>query len=603
MNIPHLTIIQTFCCVLLLSSCGYNNKRVLSTDEMAAVQQKQIPTDMTTTVPDQQHNESTNNQQLLDLSDGELFVPDLEYIKGRVFEYDRKLERWKELDNQTMVMELDPEASEEMLRCFRKLQKVSSGYNRIHESLQRQDFMGGSAQISTSEMVKLQQWDVAFLESNCGRVLGGGTDSGNGWQQYGTEGSLVQMELLIEQFFEKNEFEEVIQVWQQIPEKQLNTLALKSRMFYGNALMSLHQEEAAAMVYSDIIDRMSGSDDQSRDILSLRKILGDLYTASGNYSKAEEQYRKISYDYRTLGQIENWAMLQLSILERSDAGSQELLDYSSLLRNFLGFIPQRDGYKLVWQADKFLGDYPFSSVSVNVDSIKSSAQTSADQWLAAFLAEVDGLAGVEQFQEALSLLGTLPDDIISGENLIQIRKKSDDLTLALAVSSETRKLEKMRVLEQQWNDALLLIDKGDYDEAIEGFTALLDTTEYAAKAEKKIAEASLLAARAERRRAADLFIQFTKATDIESKKNLLIESRRCLTDILIKYPDVGITDKVMGNIKRVEKEMNAIDPMLISQSELVGEQEDTENLDTLQQPLDTMDNGSNPQGLQEQNIE
>ncbi len=572
MNIPYLTVIQTFCCVLLLSSCGYNNKRVLSPAEMDAAKQTSAPKAGAQIVPEQSNIEGNGKQQFPGFVEEESFVRDPDYVMGRVFEYRRKLERWQELDNQTMVMELDSESSEEMLHCFRELQKILSGYNRMYESMQRQDFMGSPAQDSVSEMVKLEQSDIIFLESSCGRVLGSTSGSGAGWQQYGTQGTLVKLETLIEQSSEKSDFEEVIQIWQQVPGNQLETLSVKSRMFYGNALMALHQQEAAATVYLDIVDRLAVSDDQSSDILSLRKILADLYTASGNYNEAIGQYRKISDDYRLLGQIEHWATLQLSILERSNAGSQELLDYSALLRNSLGFIPQRDGYKLVWQAEQFLAAYPLSSVLENADSIKISALKRADQWLALFLAEIDGLVEEEQFQEALSLLGTLPDDIISGEDLIQIRKKRDDLTLAAAVSSETRKLEEMRALEQQWNDALHLVDKGAYDEAIEGLSALLDS-EYAVRAENKIAEASLLAARAERRRAADLFIQFTKAKDIETRKRLLVESRRCLTDILIKYPDVGITDKVMGNIKRVEKEMNAIDPMLISQSELVGEDE------------------------------
>ncbi len=602
MNIPYLTVIQIFCCVLLFSSCGYNDKRVLSPAEMDAVKQTRSPKVSTKIAPEQSNNESSREQQFSGFSEEDSFKPDPEYVKGRVSEYGRKLERWQDLDNQTMVVELDTESSEKMLRCFRELQTILNGYNRIHESLQRQDSIGSPAQISTDEMMQLEQMDVAFLESSCGRVLGGGMDSGKGWYQNGTQGSLVQVEILIEQSSRKGEFEEVIQIWQELPEDQLATLTLTSRMFYGNALMALHQEEAAAAVYLDIIDRMVASDDQRTDILSLRKILADLYTASGSYDKAVEQYRKISYDYRTLGQIERWATMQLTILERSDAGSQELLDYSALLRNSLGFIPQRDGYKLVWQTDKFLADYPLSTVSANVDSIKSVARTRADQWLALFLAEVDTLAEEEQFQEALLLLGTLPDDIVSGEDLITIRKKSDDLTLAAAVNSETRKLEKMRAMEQDWNDALLLVDSGAYDEAIESLTNLLDS-DYGLKAENKITEVSLLAARAERRRAADLFIQFTKATDIESRKKLLVESRRCLTDILIKYPDVEITDKVMGNIQRVEKEMNAIDPMLISQSELVGEEEGTANGDSVLQPLEPMGNSSNPQVLQEQNIE
>ncbi len=71
------------------------------------------------------------------------------------------------------------------------------------------------------------------------------------------------------------------------------------------------------------------------------------------------------------------------------------------------------------------------------------------------------------------------------------------------------------------------------------------------------------AAKADRRKAAELFIRFTKTSELESKKKLLVESRKLLKNILIKYPDVEIAPKVLGNIKRVEQEMNAIDPNLI----------------------------------------
>ena len=73
-----------------------------------------------------------------------------------------------------------------------------------------------------------------------------------------------------------------------------------------------------------------------------------------------------------------------------------------------------------------------------------------------------------------------------------------------------------------------------------------------------------LAAREERRKAADLFIRYTKTNDVEGQKKLLIESRKILKEILVKYPDVDIAEKVRGNIKRVEQEMNAIDPTLLS---------------------------------------
>ncbi len=583
MKIRYTTLSIALCCSLLVTGCVYDKKRIatpatpmttaprLETTEdpgpKAVVQPRPVG------VSDQQYMERDTEEDLPGFGEGEdgTILPEIQYVKDRIFEYGRKLDRWKELDDQAVVMDLDEEASEEMVRCFRDLQKVLNGYNRLHESLLRQDFLDSESQISTSEVLRLGQRDVAFLESSCGRLLKNGDDKGEGWEQRGEKADLPQIETLIERYAGSNEFEEVVQVWQQIPENQLDRVHLNTRISYGNALMALHQEDEAAAVYQGIIDLMSSSDDQRTDILSLRKILADLYTASGDYAKAEEQYLEISKDYSDLAKIEDWATLQLSILERSEVGSPELQEYSSLLRNYLGYSPQRDGYKLVWQADKFLADYPYSPVSSNVDIIKTSTLARADKWLEDFLLEVDAMAAEEKFQDALLKLETLPEDILSGEKLIEVRKKSDDLTLAEAVSREKKQIEKIQAQQRQWNDALLLIDKGLYDDAIEILTSMLDT-DYALKADAKIAEVSLLAARAERRKAADLFIRFTKTTDIESKKKLLLESRRRLVDILTKYPDVGITEKVLGNIKRVEKEMDAIDPMLKSQTDTMEEE-------------------------------
>ncbi len=542
---------------------------------------------------------------------GPQVLPDMQYIKDRIFEYGRKLNRWKELDEQAVIAELDEAASEEMVRCFRDLQKVLNGYNRIQDALLRQDFMDSTQMITGSEVMDLEQRDISFLESGCGQLLKGGADEGAGWAQREKKADLPQIETLIERYAGSEEYEEVVQVWQQIPDNQLDRVHLNTRISYGNALMALHQEAEAAKVYQTIVDLMSASDDQRTDILSLRRVLADLYAASGDYDRAEKQYNEISADYKSLASIESWGILQLSILERSEPGSPELEEYSSLLRNYLGFTPQRDGYKLVWQTDQFLADYPYSAVASNIDIIRESAKNKADSWLASFLAEVDVLAAEERFQDALLKMETLQEDILSGEKLIEIRKKSDDLTLAEAVNRETKKIEKMQALQRQWNDALLLIDKNEYDEAIELLTTMLDS-EYGLKADGKIAEASLLSARAERRKAADLFIRFTKTTDLESQKKLLIDSRRHLVDILVKYPDVGITDKVMGNIERVEKEMNALDPNLLAQAELVGSEEQMEEsrpeIDAFDMPVYTKPQipGQQQQEvpqIQEQNLE
>jgi tetratricopeptide (TPR) repeat protein len=610
MNIRYTTITVTLCCTLLSFGCAYDKKRVESPGHSVALTpglETSEDSELKSTIQPRPSRMYDDNRdwELTDFPQETQVLPDMQTVKDRIFEYGRKLDRWKELDDQAIVMDLDEDASEEMVRCFRDLQKVLSGYNRIHEELLRQDFMDVGAEITSNEIMRLKQRDISFLESSCGRLLKSSDDKGEGWEQRGDQAGLPQIETLIERYAESSEFEEVIQTWQQIPSQQLDRVRLSTRISYGNALMSLHQEEKASKVYQEIVDLMSASDDQRIDILSLRKILADLYTASGSYDRAEKQYHEISRDYSDFAQIEDWAILQRSILERSEPGSPELKAYSSLLRNYLGYSPQRDGYKLVGQSEKFLADYPYSPVSSNVDIIKSSTLAKADNWLQIYLSEVDSMAKKERFQDALLKLETLQEDILSDEKLIEVRKMSDDLILAEAVSRETKKIEKIQNQQQQWNDALLLIDKDEYDEAIEILTTMVDT-DYAVKADSKIRELSLLAARAERRKAADLFIRFKKATDIESKKKLLIESRRRLVDILIKYPDVGITEKVMGNIKRVEKEMNAIDPMLISQSELVGEDAGTvvpRARGAFGAPVQELVPLVNDGALQEQNIE
>ena len=54
-----------------------------------------------------------------------------------------------------------------------------------------------------------------------------------------------------------------------------------------------------------------------------------------------------------------------------------------------------------------------------------------------------------------------------------------------------------------------------------------------------------------------------KTDDPESQKQLLVQSWQVLQDILAKYPDVDIADRVRSNILTVEKKINEMDPLLL----------------------------------------
>jgi tetratricopeptide (TPR) repeat protein len=495
------------------------------------------------------------------------------YINDRIFEYGRKLERWKELDNQAVVVQLDKEQSDTMVRCFRDLQAVLNGYQQLRDTLLQRNVIVPEV-IVPEQVLDLQRQDIDFLEGICGRMLGEAHDEDAGWQQRQEGADLNQVETLIERYSANGEYSEVVQVWLKIPDHQVDRISLKTRILYGNALMFLDQPEQAARIYQQIVDAMSASDEQPTDLLSLRKVLADLYTSYGNYPAARKQYNQIDDDYEAIGSIKQWANLQLSILERSETGSPELNEYSSLLRGYLGYLPRRDGYSIVWQADTFLQTYPYSPVSSNVDAIRGDAQRRADAWFNDYLSRSAELAEDRKFQDAMELLQTIPEDLVGDEHRQQVQARLDELVLAEEVARETHKIEQMQELQRTWNDGMLRAEAEDYAGAIEIFTTLLDS-EFGARAAEKIKELSLKAAMIERRKAADLFIRFSKTTDIESKKRLLVESRQVLKDILVKYPEVEIADKVVGNINRVEQEMNVLDPQLLP---TIKEQEQRQEL-------------------------
>lgn len=489
-------------------------------------------------------------------------LPSTVFINDRIYEYGRKLERWKELDSQAAKRQVKDDEAAEMVRCFRKLQGVLNSYTDLRGKILQTQKTASTDRISTAGIYELEKNDIAFLESSCGRLLVDSADKSVGLNQREDSADLAQLETLIDKHSKNREYQEAVQVWQKIPAGQIGRVDLRTKIHYGNALMFLHKEEKAAEIYQQVVDQMSSSDVQATDIVSLRKILADLYTASGNYKAAAVQYKKISDDYQNIGRLEEWSKLQLSILDRSKESGPELKEYSAILRDYLGYVAEKGGYKLLWQADSFLTKYPYSPVAPNVDIIKAKVKTAADKWFDGFMAEVDKLRSEKKFQEAEDLLKTLPLDAIGPDKQLALKGKNQELLMTDAVDKEAKKMALIQELQNQWNNGMLLAKKENFDEAITVFSKLLDT-EYASKAREKIKEMSLEAAKADRKKAANLFTRFTKTTDVESRKKLLIETHKLLKSILVKYPAADIKSKVIGNLERVEQEMMAIDPRLV----------------------------------------
>lgn len=263
-------------------------------------------------------------------------------------------------------------------------------------------------------------------------------------------------------------------------------------------------------------------------------------------------------------------MQQLSALDRNVYQTDEVRSYAQLLKAYLGYNPDRDGYGVVEQAQKYIAKYPYSLVASNADLVLERAQKEADAWLKSVLARIDRLVEEKKFQEALLLIERVPRDILPVEKQEMLRRRSEQLLTAESISIETTRLVQEQELQEEWNQGMLLLEGREYDQAIEVFTSL-SASSYADKARERIDEAAKLAAREGRQRAAEIFMRANRTADLESRIKLLFASRTLLQDILIKYPQSGLSDKVNRNLARIEEEINRIDPTLLTTPVTVGE--------------------------------
>ncbi len=488
------------------------------------------------------------------------------FVNDRILVYQKKLERWKQLDQQSTVATMDQQQTQSMVACFRDLQGVLNGYEKLHNQIFNKDSISTMDRLSQEHIIALQRQDIDFLEGRCGTLLSETGTEAVSPQAAAGSGSLALSEQLMAEHYQNHAYNEVVEAWSQIPAYQQEMVNRQTALYYANALIYLDQLAKATEVYQQIIDKMPGPEEPADDLLSLRRTLGDLYAASGNFFAAQGQYEKLAADYAKIGRLDDWAQLQLTMFERSMKGGPELTDFSNLLRAYLKFSPENDGYSVVWKAEQFLQQYPYSPVSPNVDIIKEETMGAADRWLSELLAEADKLVDEKRIDEAITLLQGVDEQKLRPENLLELKEKLDALVLAEAVERETLKIEKMQVLQTTWNEAAARADAGDLDGAIAIFTELLGS-EYDTRAREQISELSLTAAKAERKKAADLFVRATKTDDIAARKDLLVQSRQVLKEILTKYPDAEVADKVEGNIQTVEKKINELDPTLLPELE------------------------------------
>jgi outer membrane protein assembly factor BamD (BamD/ComL family) len=321
---------------------------------------------------------------------------------------------------------------------------------------------------------------------------------------------------------------------------------------YGQALLKNHQEAEAKRVLGDLLAQMRQQKGQDELLLRLLQSNADLNFGLESMDEARKQYEElIRLSIEKGAHRDEWAGLQLAALQAGGTPTPEFKEYTSLLRNYLAFVPKRDGYAVAERADKFLLAYPASPVVANVNLMKKSSREQTDNWLNQGIKRIEAQASDRRTPE-LAAPGVQATTPASSQGEVATATSSSAATVPLVAAGNEKNLQ------EEYDRGVAHLQAKEYDKAIERFNRL-QRTPLEAKARPQIDEASKLAAQDMRQKAAELFVRATNSRDGDEKRKLLLSSRDLLQSILVKYPQSGLTDKVQKNLARIEAELQAVE--------------------------------------------
>jgi hypothetical protein len=485
---------------------------------------------------------------------GDLLSPTLTSVNNRIYSYERKLEEWKKVEKKMAGgASLAPDKAGRMEECQLQLQDILNGYHTLRNRLLQAGRVDPGLLPAGDLLLQLNQQDVDYLEGGCGRLLAE-LEAAPAAPPVRPAGPDPQ----IKAAYDNGEYNQVLSLYGQLPQTASQPTDPATDLLYAQALVKNHQEPAALGVFTGLLDRVRQPGQESM-AFQVMQAVGDLSFGQGAYDQARRQYEEIVRLSAEQGRREEWAVQQLAALQPGGVAPEEMREYSALLKNYLAFVPRRDGYAVVEQAAAFLRAFPGSRLSANAAFMQKSAREQADSWLNRGIQRVEAMAGgqVEADGQAAST-GTEPGTagtppVPTGTQIAP----TDGQMAAPAVDAGPSDEE----LQARYDQGVAALTAREYDKAIETFNGLL-ATPFADRARTRIDEAAGLAAQEDRRKAADLFVRANSTADLENKKNLLLSSRKLLQDILVKYPQSGLAEKVQRNLSGVERALKAIDPSL-----------------------------------------
>ncbi|KPK30478.1 MAG: hypothetical protein AMK70_14160, partial [Nitrospira bacterium SG8_35_1] len=278
---------------------------------------------------------------------------DIEFVQLRLAEYENKFQYWLELYGVAREGELAEELTALEADCIQNFERILIGYSLLLERLMQSDVVPFE-RIATVDPKKMQQLDIAFLESRCNELLV--MDIPGQYELRPEAPPGLSFDAL-----------------QHFPDKKPS---LATRMNYGLALQFTGQVEAAARHFKNML----GSGDLTVEPLTLQRIIADLLLAGGNVAAAESYYDSIILGHESIGTEKTWAEEQLAFMRSVDPESEDMTAYMKLLREFQMYDYRVDAARANEAVNIFAAEYAGSPVAVSALRLKTFAMDQLKLW-------------------------------------------------------------------------------------------------------------------------------------------------------------------------------------------------------------------------------
>jgi len=481
---------------------------------------------------------------------------DLEFVRQRFNTYQAKLDRWAEISEVTEKSKLAEKLSAKGFECIQLLEWVLTGYRSLLERMEQ----GEIAPVDETDMLahpKMLQLDITFLESGCNDVLAIDIPAQpESAKEEESHYSFDEAQKIFVSHVRNENFHEALLEYTNFSTNYPGQKpAILTQLNYGLALQYTGQVEAAARHFS----KMLNSGDLLVSPLNLQLKMADLLLASGDIAGAESYYENFIQELKAVEAKKTWAMEQLAFLRSIDPESEDMIEYTKLFRKFMGYDYKVHSDELNEKINTFARTHAGSPFAVSILRLKAFTIEQLNFWLGRQLVKIDSLVAEKRFAEASEILKNMSQYYLPADLQAIVQRTYYEIGQAELQATANQRLNQEKKLTEQWDNAVQLMDSQHFDLAISAFE-LLKGTDYEEQATMKIVEAANMAAGQMRKEAASLFVQAGKTRDLENKKRLLLESHGLLNEILVKFPQTDLLDKVHQNISILEEQIRRIDP-------------------------------------------